>query len=118
MSRCHLGSADGIVGTLTCGATQVFPGRLLAHSGFRRFHAKCLFGLFVQYQQADATVDGIIGPRSLKRIVAAMPTTRNTLPYPTLRPSVRGGMHWPDRQKVPVAISFLTAGVGEIIGMT
>ncbi len=118
MLTLHLGSADGIVGTLTCGATSGFPGRLLAHSGFRRFHAKWPVGLFVQYQQADATVDGIIRSASLKRIVAAMPTTRNTLPPFTRQPSVRGGMHWHDRQKAPSAVTFLTAGVGKIIGMT
>ncbi len=53
-------SADGIVGTLTCGATSGFSRGLLAHSGFRRFHAKWPVRLVVQYQQADATVDGII----------------------------------------------------------
>ncbi len=103
------------MGTLTVVQPQVFPGRLLAHSGFRRFMQNGLFGLFVQYQQADATVAASSGPRSLKRIVAAMPTTRTLCRYPTLRPSVRGGMHWPDGRKLPVAISFLTAGVGEII---
>ncbi|EFZ44417.1 hypothetical protein ECE128010_5329 [Escherichia coli E128010] len=39
-SRCHLGSADGIVGTLTCGATSGFSRALTGSFWLSAFSCK------------------------------------------------------------------------------